>query len=348
MFFLQLTSEAAEITTEVRFRDAGEETKNELTSRWRTPVRVAAALLFGAVLFLPLLKTFVFPQPVHAIVESVDGTLYRVNDGKQRTVVVGERIDVGTLVRTEDGARAILKLPDGALIEMHPDSALSLERESRGTRIRLDDGMVNVKPAAKPTASLYVQNREVTAPITLTAEPEPKFEVASIRLIVPMSERIGQRGAAPGVEPRTVPADVPTGPRCVTPGGVTLDPGRLAITNATLWSLIAIAYGNPCPLEKDLSGGSRWIQGDLYEIQALIPAGTPVYTKIDFLDGKAPKLQRMLQNLLTDRFKLRLSREMKEFPAYNMLLVDQGEAEGRRSHESPLALGSSRSHHVPA
>jgi hypothetical protein len=317
----QLRSEAAKTTTEVRLRQAIKETEIDRVSRWRMPLRVAAVLLFGSALFLPLLKPLVFPQPVYAIVESVDGALYRVTDGKSRLVVAGERIDVGTLVRTDDDAKAILRLSDGARIEMHPESALSLEHAKRGTSIRLDDGIVNVKPPAQPTASLYVQNREVTVPITVAAEPEPRFEVASVRLIMPMSERFGQRGVAPGAEARTMPLEAPTGPRCVAAADVTLDPGRLRITNASLWKLIAIAYGNPCPLEKDLSGGSIWIQGDLYEIQALIPVGTPAYTKMDFSDGKAPKLQRMLQNLLADRFNLRLSRAMKEFPAYNLVLV---------------------------
>jgi uncharacterized protein (TIGR03435 family) len=205
---------------------------------------------------------------------------------------------------------------------MHPESTLELEQARRGTRISVYDGLVNIKPAGRPAASLYVQNQEVTTPITVAAEPEPRFEVASIRLVASMAERVGQRGAAPGIEPSPVPADVPTGPRCIAPGRVTLNPGRLSIENATLWHLISIAYGNPCPLEKDLSGGSMWIQRDRYQVEALIPAGAPAYTRIDFIDGKAPRLQRMLQNLLEDRFKLRLSREMKEFPAYNLILVN--------------------------
>jgi uncharacterized protein (TIGR03435 family) len=319
----QLRSEAAKMTTAIGLREAVEDTGFDRTFWRRTPIRAAAVLLFGAVLLLPLLKTFISPPPVYAIVESVDGALYRVTGGKPLSVVAGERIDVGTLVRTESRAKAILKLSDGGRIEMHPESALSLEHEKRGTSIRLDDGFINVKPATQRTASLYVQNREVTAPVTVSAEPEPRFEVASVRLVVPMSDRIGQRGAAPGAEPRTVAAATPTGPRCISPLNVTLDPGRLRITDASLWAIIATAYGNPCPLENDLSGGSMWIQGDLYQIEALIPAGTPAYTRMDFIDGNAPILQRMLQNLLAERFKLRLSREMKEFPAYSLLLVDQ-------------------------
>jgi uncharacterized protein (TIGR03435 family) len=303
------------------------------------PLRVAAVLVFGSVLFLPLLKSLVFPQPAYAIVESVDGALYRVTDGESRLVVAGEQINVGTLVRTDDKAKAILRLSDGGRIEMHPESALSLEHEKHGTNIRLDDGFINVKPTTQQTASLYVQNREVTAPVTVSAEPGPSFEVASVRLVVPMSERIGQRGAAPGAEARTVPAVMPTGPRCISPLNVTLDPGRLRITNASLWAIIATAYGNPCPLENDLSGGSMWIQGDLYEIEALIPAGTPAYTRMDFLDGNAPKLQRMLQNLLADRFKLRLSREMKEFPAYNLVLVNQAKLKVADPAAPPASWG---------
>jgi uncharacterized protein (TIGR03435 family) len=302
-------------------------TPKRLQSWWqRTPARAAAAVLAIALLSLPLLKTFLFPENVYAIVEAVDGPLYRVADGKRLVVAAGERIDVGTAVRTDDGAKAVLKLSDGALIEMHPESELSLEHTSDGTRIHLNDGIVNVKPAKQPTVSLYVQNREVTSPVTVGAEPEPRFEVASIRLVESLAQRLGQRGAAPGAESRpTAPADLPEGPRCLVPlDGVKLDPGRLIISHASLWSLIAVAYGNPCPLEKDLSGGDRWIQGELYDVEAIIPAGTPAYTNSDFVDGKAPKLQRMLQNLLADRFKLKLGREMKEFPAYNLVMIKEG------------------------
>jgi len=67
-----------------------------------------------------------------------------------------------------------------------------------------------------------------------------------------------------------------------------------------------------------LYGGPGWIQSDAYDIQAVIPAGSFSSTPTI----RDPKLQRMLQSLMADRFKLVLSREMKEMPVYIMTLKE--------------------------
>ena len=72
-----------------------------------------------------------------------------------------------------------------------------------------------------------------------------------------------------------------------------------------------------------LFGGTQWIKEDGYDIQALIPEGTPRYTNPQFHEHKAPELQRMLQTLLAERFKLVLHRETREMPAY-VLSVARG------------------------
>src|SRR5205814_1930134 len=43
-------------------------------------------------------------------------------------------------------------------------------------------------------------------------------------------------------------------------------------------------------------------------------------------EGNAPKHQKMLQNLLADRFKLTLRHEMREMPAYNLIVVNPGKS----------------------
>jgi len=88
-----------------------------------------------------------------------------------------------------------------------------------------------------------------------------------------------------------------------------------------------------------------WIQGELYEVQAIIPAGTPSYTRTDFVDGKAPKLQRMLQNLLEDRFNLKLGREMKEFPVYNLVMIKEGKLQAFDPSRAPKPWPSEPSDH---
>jgi uncharacterized protein (TIGR03435 family) len=103
-----------------------------------------------------------------------------------------------------------------------------------------------------------------------------------------------------------------------------LTPDRLVMKMQSLYSLIALAYASSCPAPNTLSGGMDWMRTENYELQATIPAGTPRYTKEQLLSGNAPRLQRMLQNLLTDRFKLVLKRELKEMQGYNLVLAQPG------------------------
>jgi uncharacterized protein (TIGR03435 family) len=53
-----------------------------------------------------------------------------------------------------------------------------------------------------------------------------------------------------------------------------------------------------------LSGGPKWILADRFEVQGVIPAGSPSYTLPQLQSGSAPALQAMLRNLLTEHFKL--------------------------------------------
>jgi uncharacterized protein (TIGR03435 family) len=149
--------------------------------------------------------------------------------------------------------------------------------------------------------------------LALLQQSADKFEVASIRPSPPPPGRGGGGGRF-----EYPPA------LCASVGSVQITPGRFITRRTNLTGLIAAAYGNRCPLGDMLSGGPDWVRMEEFEIQALIPPGSPVYTNSDFLEGKAPQLQKMLQNLLAERFQLRLRREMKEMPAYNMVLVQEG------------------------
>jgi uncharacterized protein (TIGR03435 family) len=88
--------------------------------------------------------------------------------------------------------------------------------------------------------------------------------------------------------------------------------------------LVGFAYGNECPAPDTLTGGPAWARTEDFDLQATIPAGTPRYTKEQLLSGNAPQLQRMLQNLLADRFKLVLKREVREMQGYNLIVAQQG------------------------
>jgi bla regulator protein blaR1 len=151
-------------------------------------------------------------------------------------------------------------------------------------------------------------------------ETSPAFEVVSIR---PNSgvPTAGARGAGPGAR-----GGGPAGPSPC--GGIAqVNPGRFVATNVSLYRLINLAAGRNCRLVMEqnlLSGLPDWAQSAAFDIQATVPAGTPAYTTQQLLNGEAPQLQMMIQNMLADRFQLALHRETKEIPIYNLVMVKMG------------------------
>ena len=129
-------------------------------------------------------------------------------------------------------------------------------------------------------------------PPTTTAQAvnRAEFEVASIR-----------------------PCDPDSGGR----GGPT--PGRYNPVCATVENLIRMAYGpratvfNASALDP-IEDAPAWTRSERYTINAKAPDGTP----------NAVILGPMLQALLEDRFRLRLHRETREVPVYNLTMARSG------------------------
>jgi bla regulator protein BlaR1 len=130
--------------------------------------------------------------------------------------------------------------------------------------------------------------------------PVPKWEVTSVRRCDPPPPDRGGRGG---------------------PGGNSSS-GRLSIRCETVENLIREAYiyfpdgqgMNPHAWYETLAGGPAWIKSDQYEIEAK-PEGTPVR---EMMSGP------MMQVLLEDRFKLKIHREVKEVPVYNLVIAKGG------------------------
>jgi uncharacterized protein (TIGR03435 family) len=108
------------------------------------------------------------------------------------------------------------------------------------------------------------------------SEPKPKFDAADIH----------SSAKTPNPFPRTAP----------------VRGGRYEIKTATMVDLIRIAYGfSP----DKILGGPNWLEMDLFDITAKVPAdSTPETHKL------------MLQSLLEDRFKLAVHTDTKPLPTY--------------------------------
>ena len=85
-------------------------------------------------------------------------------------------------------------------------------------------------------------------------------------------------------------------------GGV-LRGGRYDLRNATMLDLIRTAYRINSP--EMIVGGPNWLERDRFDIAATAPASTP-----------QDKLQLMLQQLLSERFKLVLHKDTRPVPGF--------------------------------
>jgi len=89
-----------------------------------------------------------------------------------------------------------------------------------------------------------------------------------------------------------------------TGGPGTQDPGRIHYPNLSLQYLLQIAYEVP---SFQLSGPD-WLDAERFDVDAVLPAETT-----------APQFHVMLQNLLVDRFRLKLHRENHQLSGYALL-----------------------------
>jgi uncharacterized protein (TIGR03435 family) len=119
------------------------------------------------------------------------------------------------------------------------------------------------------------------------------FEVASIKRVRRMDDRTTGR--------RTTGS---------TGAGFTVeDPGRVSYLGVSLKSLLTKAYGvKPFQIR-----GPSWLESERYDVNAKIPEGA---SKQD--------VPVMLQNLIVERFQIRLHTEMKDGPGYALLVGRSG------------------------
>jgi uncharacterized protein (TIGR03435 family) len=210
--------------------------------------------------------------------------------------------------------------------EVHVQNGATTERLFPGEQIATSSAM-----AARPVVEEILWSRNAgehfstlqqsaVPPAAVNGEPKDAFEVASIR---PTSKSAGPGGRGGGGAPVGPPPCL-SGNAFAIDLQIQLDPGRFAMRLVPLYTLIGLAYGNECPAADALTGGPGWTRNEDFDLQATIPADTPRYTKEQLLSGNAPQLQRMLQNLLADRFKLVLKREVKEMQGYNLVVAQQG------------------------
>ncbi len=130
----------------------------------------------------------------------------------------------------------------------------------------------------------------------------PKFEVASIKPAKP-----GARGRFFGIPP-----------------------GRFTATNMTTKMLIAFAYNYKQPgialRDDQILGGPKWLNSESFDINAKVEDSLvqeEEEKKLPF-DQWADQIRLMVQSMLVERFKLKVTHQTKELPVYVLVVAKNG------------------------
>jgi len=113
----------------------------------------------------------------------------------------------------------------------------------------------------------------------------------------------GQSFEVASIKPAAPPTD---GRLMVRMGG---DAGRVSYVNVSLTNIIMNAF----KVKEHQISGPNWLNTERFDVSAKLPAG-----------AARDQVPAMLQNLLTERFKLTLHREPKVLPAYALVLAKTG------------------------
>jgi len=192
--------------------------------------------------------------------------------------------------------------------------------------------------------------QQSTTSIGVAPQPREAFDVVSIRQSAVVAGG-GGRGPGGGVRRRN---PRPAGEPCGSPSEPVVDPRRFDASETTVHALIAWAYGLDCMNWRGsdlLFGGPGWLKDDGFEVQAVMPDGSPSYNADQLRSHDAPKLQMMLKAMLADRFKLVMHHEMKEMPVYELTLAKGGPKLTVRPEakkvDPPLPPGTPRYGEIP-
>jgi uncharacterized protein (TIGR03435 family) len=220
----------------------------------------------------------------------------------QGTLRAGKDLRVVVAIANTDGLKAMMYIIDQSGQGL-PASSVTLQ----GSTLRMSFSGIGVtfdgtlSPDGRTIAGTFTQGGtplamtlERSTPDTAWAIPEPPKPMAA---------------DAPAVfEVATIKPSLPD-----RPGKVMTIKGRQVITiNTTLNDLIVFAYGIHA---KQIIGGPSWMESDKYDVTGQ-PEGQGMPNE--------RQLRGMLQQLIDDRFKLTTHREMRELPAYVLVVANGG------------------------
>ncbi len=110
----------------------------------------------------------------HAVVQSLDGTLYAVTSDGIHAILAGQDLPSNVELRTAKDSDALLQLADGSVVEMRERSSLSTDASGIDLTVHLGRGSVMVKAKHRTKGHLYVDTGDCRIAVTGT-----QFEVTT-------------------------------------------------------------------------------------------------------------------------------------------------------------------------
>ena len=110
--------------------------------------------------------------------------------------------------------------------------------------------------------------------------------------------------------------------------------GRFTAQNVPARELIRFAY-NVQPFQ--IEGGPNWLNSDRFDVTAKAEGDFPPVGP-----GQSGPVQEMMQNLLAERFKLKVHRENKEMPIYALVLARSDGRLGKQIEPSTVDCAAQR------
>jgi hypothetical protein len=132
-------------------------------AKWALAASLAAGIAVGLTGWLN--GYLPWQHAVRATVLSVEGRLYQVSDLGSSLVAVGSIITNAKDLRTAKGSSAILRLANGAQLEVGERSDVSVSRGWRGTTVNLENGRMIVQASETHPGVFYVATDDLVIPI---------------------------------------------------------------------------------------------------------------------------------------------------------------------------------------
>jgi hypothetical protein len=265
--------------------------------RW-FPIAAAAALAFWLAVGITGAYRGLLPgqHAIRATVVSVEGTLYRISNLGYSVVKAGEVIKNADELRTAKGSRAVVRLLNGARLEMAERSDMSVSGGWRGPSVNLERGHVIVQTADTDQRPFYLSTADLVIPVRDTA-------VFSVNRGMKGSRVAVAKGSTRVEEPQKV-AELRAGQQVSTDGLV-----NVPIASEFAWSNNSDYYigllKELTSLQKELAAIPAPSLRYTTELAQYAPETTVIYAAIPNLSGTLTEAKKIFDQHLADSEVLR-------------------------------------------